>query len=246
MQSTTSLYQTIYAGLHHQQPKMEVYTSDGQTLVGTFGTNRLISLETKRGLFNKDDFCIGCCIAGEIDVEFYPCDENWDVVTIPRMAMLKVFVRLVSDDGTQQSEWLPKGVFFVDTRKTDKASGVMTIHGFDAMLKTENQYPGDAVGVTYPCDDSDMVDLIAAAIGVSVDSRTYDVITDDYQIGLPLGYSMREVLSAIAIPYCANFCISDEGKLLAVGAVVTPPTHGLLMDNVSGLPINIGGVNIIV
>jgi hypothetical protein len=36
---------------------------------------------------------------------------------------------------TQYSEWLPKGTFYIDTRKLDPESGVLSIHAFDAMLK---------------------------------------------------------------------------------------------------------------
>ena len=42
--------------------------------------------------------------------------------------------------GTEYSEWIPKGVFYIDTRKLDTESGVLTLHGYDAMLKSEIEF----------------------------------------------------------------------------------------------------------
>ena len=254
MQTTTALYKSIYSSPHHVETKLDIYSSDGETEVGSVRSNNIIEAKTSRSLFETNDFSIGCCVAGEIDIKFFPIFVSIDSVysvreftaTIPRMAMLKLYFRLVSvDDSSVVSEWLPKGVYFVDSRQTEKSSGAITLHGFDAMLKTEDLYT-DSSNTEYPISDINMVSHIATAIGVEVDSRTSDVITGEYNVGLPIGYSMREVLSGIAIPYCANFCISDEGKLLTVSAIVVEPENGILMDNVSGLAIEIGGVHIIV
>lgn len=245
MRETSALYKSILSSPHRKEAKIEVYDSTGETLVATFGENRLISLSTERSLFSKDTFCIGSCACGEIDVEFFPLDDNDEQVTIPRMAMIKPFYRLASvEDETVVSEWIQKGVFFTDTRSINKVNGAIKIHGFDAMLKAENNYPSDDAN-NYPlANDAALVDIIANAMGVQVDSRTYDIITGDHQIGLPLGYSQREVLSGIAAMHFANFCISDEGKLLAVG-IVTGETVTAFGDE-DGNVILIGGVGIVV
>lgn len=117
------------------------------------------------------------------------------------------------------SGWLPQGVFYIDTREqTDYeiTTPVLTIHGYDAMLKAEALYPVDDPG-NYPMVDTDVVDLIAETMGVEVDDRTYEIMTEGYEINLPATYSMREVLSNIASMYAGNFCITPLGKLRLVG-----------------------------
>lgn len=115
------------------------------------------------------------------------------------------------------SEWLPQGVYFVDTREVthnDDGLDILTIHGYDAMLKAENDYP--STNHVWPYKDILVVNEIAQAIGVSVDSRVANFMTIGYMINLPAGYSMRETLEQIASAYAGNFCISPEGKLVFV------------------------------
>lgn len=246
MQNTSNLYRRIQSGEHHKEVKLSVYTTDGNTLVGEFDMSRIISMTTDRNVLPDDQNLVGNCISGQIDVRFLPTDSNGNVVAIPRMARLVPFVRLVNDyDVSDYSEWLQKGVYFVDMRETSANSRAISITGYDAMLKSEADYPSDSES-NYPAADRVLVNKIAQAMGVSVDERTWDIITGDYNIGLPLGYSQREVLSAIAGSYAANFIITDTGKLLAIGIADLPAATRYLIDNVSGMPITFGGVRILV
>ena len=54
------------------------------------------------------------------------------------MAEIRSYFRVVND--TQQSEWISKGVYFVDTREADTTTGLLTLHAYDAMLKGEQAY----------------------------------------------------------------------------------------------------------
>ena len=115
----------------------------------------------------------------------------------------------------KQSEWLPKGTFYIDTREhIDGASPTLRIHGYDAMAKAEADYPN--TNHAWPYLDTSVVTEIAQTIGVTVDSRTWDFLTASYMIDLPVSYTMRETLEHIASTYCGNFVISAEGKLLFV------------------------------
>lgn len=123
------------------------------------------------------------------------------------------------------SEWLPQGVFFVDTReRTVSGTGedVLELHGYDAMLKAEQDYPD--TNHTWPYLDISVVNEIAQTMGVEVDSRVAGFITAGYMVNLPTGYSMREVLGNIAAAYAGSFIMSPEGKLMFV------PVYGLDPD----------------
>ena len=137
-------------------------------------------------------------------------------------------------DATEfvQSEWIQQGVYYIDTREiTQNEDGldVLTIHGFDAMLKAEQDYAGDAVGGDY---DTAYVSEIAAQMGVSVDPRTWDIMQGGHIITMPLGYSCREILGFIAGLYVGSFIISDEGKLRLVSLLTLPPETNLLIDEI--------------
>lgn len=139
----------------------------------------------------------------------------------------------VDSEEYGESEWLPQGVFFVDTRETSQNENgldVLNIHGFDAMLKTEQQYASNTVvGDDY---DTKFVTAIANAIGVSVDERTWEIMGVGTVIPFPVGYTMREILGFIASTYVGCFIITDTGELRLVSLNGLPAETNLLIDTV--------------
>lgn len=246
MQTTSALYKDIISTPDHWYEVSAVIGEPGRLItekadVIRFGNNvailvaasaadggyreeRLCGMKTYQQVFS-DTPAIGNAISAEIDVSLLdPAGE------IPRRAMIKPYVR--ATDGTRYSEWLQKGVYFIDTRQQTANTNdlvVMTIHGYDAMLMTEMDYPSDSQH-DYPLLDITMVEHIANAIGVSVDSRTYEIMTEGYMFPLPAGYSSREVLGMIAASYGGNFVMSDIGELRLVMLNELPPETGLLID----------------
>ena len=145
------------------------------------------------------------------------------------------------------SEWIPQGVFFIDTREiTANVDGVptITLHGFDAMLKAEQEYASNDIVGDAP--DTSVVQAIADKIGVEVDARTWDIMRG-YIIPFPVGYTMREILGYIAASYAGFFVINELGKLMLVSLLGLPVKniHALLGDE-NGDAILFGGVGIIV
>ena len=151
-------------------------------------------------------------------------------------------------DGEEyvESEWLPQGVFYIDTREvTANQDGldVLTIHGYDAMLKTEQEYASnDVVGDNY---DTAYVRAIANAIGIEVDDRTWELMGTGYIVPIPLGYTMREILGFIAASYVGCFIMTDEGKLRLVSMTDLPAETNLLIDSVGDV-ILVGGDSILI
>jgi hypothetical protein len=126
---------------------------------------------------------------------------------------------IMTDDGyylaskiAQTSEWLPIGIYWIDTRETDKASNVMKITAYDAMLKADHDYT-DNTG-TYPMAMSSAVAYICAQLGWTQDSRNS---VAGYTIDNPTGiYTMREVLQYIAAASGGNWIITESGALRLV------------------------------
>ena len=205
-----------------------------------YGEDQIVrkSLMVYGGLYST--FGIGNCCARQIEFEIYPQG------TIPRQAQIDVYVRLVL--GEQVSEWIPKGVFFFSTRKTDRVTGVLSVHGYDAMLKAEETWLDSSYDAkTWPMPAATAVADIAARMGVAVDSRT--VLDAAFPVQYPVDdkgdMTMREALGRIAVANAGNWTITDEGKLLLVGLNSMPAeTHYLITE--TGSAITFGGVRILV
>lgn len=241
MYTVSNLWNTLIAGNKHWF----------ETRVSINGVyyykDKLISLSIKNTMFSGEQPGVGGCLSAELDLEMLDPSAS-----IPRMATVNPFVRVCA--GNQTSEWIPQGKFFIDTRETTKNDDglpVLTIHAFDAMLKAEGDFPGTTQ--SYPRSDINVVKEIAKAMGLQpnitgtagIDSRTVSLMNKNYQIGLPVGYSMREVLSYIASMYAANWVMGYDGKLLLIPINGIPPETNYLVTN-SSEAITFGGDRILV
>lgn len=176
----------------------------------------IASLKITGGLFSENRFSFGGRFARSIDIELYPSPY----ATPPRMASIRVYVRVVND--TKTSTWVTIGEFFIDTRETNDL-GLMHITGYDAMLKAEKLYidPGD-VG-QWPKKMIDVAEDIASKMGVILNTSSLR----DYDVQLPTGYTMREVLSFIAAANAGNWIINPSGYLELIEAGITPASQSI-------------------
>lgn len=247
MQETSSLYKDIISQTNHWFETSLVIGENGRLvdenadyitfggsaiLVDTGGPDSgfdesvLISLSTSHSLFNKSTPVVGSAVSGEIDIEMIA-----PAADLPKMARLALFVR--ATDGVRRSEWIPKGVYYIDTRyvtHNDNGVDVLTIHGYDSMLMFEQDYPSDNKH-SYPLLDQTMVKFIASSIDITVDTRTIERMNKGYKFPLPVGYSSREVLAFIAASYGGNFIISDENQLLLVRLGDLPRETNYMIDS---------------
>lgn len=166
---------------------------------------------------------LGKCVSAEVDIEMLIPDMK-----IPRMAAIRVFNRIFNN--TLTSDWLNQGTFYIDTRSYDNTiEGVRTLrlHGYDAMLMTEQAYVWNlAAGAT----DIDVVHDIAAQLQFSVDPRTDDIMTKGYTINSEqVGqYSMREILGYLAAAYAGSFIMTPNNELRLVQLTTVPPETNYL------------------
>lgn len=242
MQTTSYLYNTIVSGTHWFETKVEVNSV-------SYDESVLISVSSVYRVFSEDQPVVGGCLAAELDVEMIA-----PTAVIPRMANVCPYVR--AKNGTQTSEWLPQGVFYIDTRETthNDSVDVLTLHCYDAMLKAEADYPSTTI--SYPAKDYKIVQIIATAMGLQssitehtgIDARTKTLMNNGsgkYNIALPVGYSMREVLSYIAAMYAGNWILTYEGKLRLVTLTELPDETYYLIDSAFEA-ITFGGDRILV
>lgn len=206
---------------------------------GGYDETLLISMSTSASAFSEESPAVGQCVSSEIDVKMLkPFGE------IPPMARMVPYVRLT--DGVRYSEWIQKGVFYIDTReKVEDGSSIekIKIHGYDDMLKAEQDYPASVL--SWPAKDIDVVREIAAFLGVAIDARTIPIMNRGYTIQYPAGYSCRDTLGYIAAMYAGCFVMSDLGELRLITIHGIPKESRYLIE-ATGAAITFGGDRILV
>ena len=211
-----------------------------------FREDKLSSVKNNQEFFSDGCPGVGSAVSGYVDIQMVA------PYNIPKKARISLYCRAAN--GTEVSEWIQQGVYFIDTREqthTGRGYDVLKIKGYDAMLLAEITYPSDNQH-DYPLLDKTMVQIIADNMkidadgrGIQVDPRTWDIMTAGYKFPLPVGYSMREVLCMIAAAYAGNFIISPTGELRLVSMFDLPPeTRHLITDD--GYKITFGGDYILV
>ena len=233
MQTTSALHDAILRDdRHHKEHKVIIAGA-------TYGQPDILSLRTAGGAFLEPD--IGGCASRQIDLTI-----RAPAGTIPKRAKIQVFTRLVLED--RAAEWLPKGVFFISTRKTDKVTGSLTIHGYDAMRRAGDVWlTEDYVFDNWPMSQREAVEDIAYRMGVEVDPRTQlsGRFPVDYPVDENGDLTMEDVLEGIAVSEAGNWVMSDAGKLLLLRFGDVPPETNYLVTEF-GDAITIGGVRILV
>lgn len=206
MQTVNATYNSIVSGRYIVEYKIQI-GNDTYTQSDIFGSPVI-----SQALFDK--FSVGNAVAGEFKVTLKPKG------TIPTMALLEVFARVKNTSLT--SDWIPKGKYYIDTRKLDH-NGYLSLECYDAMLKGE--YAFMISGTWTSTTALATVNMITSDMGISVENNTLSVLTNSPKnvnfvpnIGED-GTTGREMLTYIAAMYGGNFIIDEEGNLKLIQLV---------------------------
>lgn len=157
MQTVSSTYTSILANGGWHECKLDINGT-------AYDMEKIVSMQTSAALWDGAA-SVGNTIAGTIDVSLIASSN-----AVPTMAELRPYVRAVND--SQQSEWLPKGVYYIDTREYDKETGILYLSGMDAMLKGEQDYMQYGDQGYWPRTDIAILYEISSRLGL--DSYTYE------------------------------------------------------------------------
>lgn len=234
MQEVSARYLELLALPHEVESRLLI---DGTA----YTTPKLVKdgLQTVGALFSDTTPTVSGAVAGEISVQLLGVASS----SVARMAELRPQVRLVGDSG-DPSEWIAQGVYNVDKRSYNKQTGVLTLHGYDKMLATEQWYTGDSDAST----DITIVNRICTQVGITLDSETatfFSTQGKSYVIAAPTDYTCRELLQTIAGCYGGNWMMTAVGKLRLVLLDSIPAETNYLVDGV-GNAITFGGDRILV
>lgn len=201
MHQTSELYKEIVADRFHKvECKLLI---DGVE----YGENALVSVETENNLFAEEAPSCGNAVSGTITAKLRTPNT-----VIRTKAKIELFARVTSGDLV--SEWIQKGVYFLDTREKQKAKNgedtIIVLDGFDAMLFGEQDYTPSG---NWPKSDAEVVGDMCWLLGVECAWHP----DRNFSISEPVGYSVREILGYIAAMYGGSVTINDSGKLQFIG-----------------------------
>ncbi len=196
MHQVSDLYKQILRLPHRVENRLEIY---GQV----YTRAQIISLDTTRQIFKEEVPSVGNTPAGMITVSMLTPPEEF-----PIQEKMLLSSRIVS--GDLKSEWVPKGTFYIDTRRPAQLSTGENVEielvGYDRMLMAEKDY---SPAGQWPRTDTDVLAELCQLIGVECD----EVLDKGYQISEPYEYTCRELLGYIGAMYGGNWVIDDFGKL---------------------------------
>lgn len=180
--------------------------------------------------------------------------------TIPKSAQVQIKMRLT--DGTQTSEWLPAGTFYVSHRTRDAVTGLITLECYDALLKanadavfvaalvtadgtpimTSGGEPLCYAATALPISMQAAAQYIAEEIGVTIDPSTTLKTGADYIIqAVENGLTIHDMLAKIAAANGGNWIMTPYNTLKLV-PVVSSAGAAEATENVVDVGGIIGGI----
>ena len=239
MLNVSATYTSILSGPHWSETALVMTDTNGNT--HSVYERSLFSVTITDGVC-ENGFAIGNAVSAEVDIEMVE-PTAWTPKT---MGKIGVWYRLCNE--TQKSEWVSKGVFWIDTREKTKSMGdenVLRIHGYDIMMRAEQAYPAVNWNTR---SDYNVVKDICVYLNVNLDQETdtfFRTTRAGYTLPTPYNYTIREVLRSIATANAGNFVISEAGRLRLVRMNALPAeTYYLITPNTDQI-ITIGGNRIV-
>lgn len=219
MQTTSDIYKEILARDDYIVRRKAVV--DGVEYTDEAG---LVSVSKQHRLYVGNGPGVGGTAAAAYELVLHT--DN----VLPRLSRIELFVSLAG--GAEQSEWIPVGTGFSDTRKRDKIRGEWHVTGFDALLLAEQLYlPTGSEPGEWPRVCTSVVADICQRIGLTLDPRT---ALKEYEVGFPGELTMRSILGEIAAMHMGNWTVTNAGMLYLVPLVPVGETQDL-SDHMSSL-----------
>ena len=243
MHSTSTLYDTIKSGLYTDRVILEIETvTNGTTEYVELDESKIYSLKTSGSVFPERQPSIGNFCARELDAVFIPPANR----TIPKRARIRIFTYL--DNGTQQSERIPKGVYWIDTREYTFGKTKMMVHGYDAAVKFDADIA--ETDFEWPVSPTTLILNLAQSVGVSVSGKSREALDAMVSIIYRVPFTIctkREMIKYLAAAVGYNAYIDDLGRLSFIPLRIDTAVKTVVyLADENGNPITIGGDRIIV
>lgn len=191
MYSVSSLFQNLIK-LPNREFDVKAIVNDVE-----YGADSVVEFSIDEAIVEGDNFAIGSAIPTRLDINFKSAD------VFPINAEIKPFIRL---KGDTDSEWLPMGVFYVDSRKFE--NDVWKFTCYDKLIQANQPWQ---TSLMLPASMKDVIGEICEVLGVELCT---DTVIKHYEVPLMThDFTMRQVIGYIAACHAANARINKDGEL---------------------------------
>ena len=184
---------------------------------------------------------------GDIVYEFY--DEAYRKLTFdtPPTGDLLTWLQSNATKQPNDTAWIPKGTFWINTREEDPLMNTVTLHCVDAMMFGEQDFIPEDSDLP-PWNDETMrtvanmcvqkINASTTGVNVVFDNPNDIQNTAPYILNAPpVGYTVRQILSGIAAAHGGNFIITPQNHLRFIPLIPTD-TEVDIQTNVSNFTLS--------
>lgn len=156
--------------------------------------NSIVELEIEDSIISEEEFELGGCITSRMNLTLKTDD------LIPNNAEMKVYMRYVL--GAESSEWLPLGVFYIDSRSYQNKMWKFVC--FDKLIVSQKYYDSALV---FPNTMHQVLIELCYNLGITISSGLLESINLTYMINSKPDYGIRTYRDMI------RFIASAHGKV---------------------------------
>lgn len=167
----------------------------------TFDKNSIIEFDIEDSIINSDEFALGTIVSSRLDITLRTSSQ------VPTNAKIQPYIKMNGAQG--ETEWVPLGVFYVDSRKHENE--VWKYVCFDRLILAQKEYKSNLV---YPIEAQTVFNEICSEIFLNVPIDSSTTINITYKIKTkPEGCTIRDVLGFLACMCGSCVKMTKEGKL---------------------------------
>ena len=184
---------------------------------------------------------------GDIVYEFYNDAYRKLTFDTPPTGDLLTWLQSNATKQPNDTAWIPKGTFWINTREEDPLMNTVTLHCVDAMMFGEQDFiPEDS---DLPLWNDETMRTVANMCVQKINASTtgVNVVFDNpndiqnaapYILNAPpVGYTVRQILSGIAAAHGGNFIITPQNHLRFIPLIPTD-TEVDIQTNVSNFTLS--------
>ena len=221
------------------------FTSDGQkfTSIGAaYDAGSFVILRYDNGEVAGYDTA-----GGDVVYEFY--DDAYRKLTFdtPPTGDLLTWLQSNATKQPNDTAWIPKGTFWINTREEDPLMNTVTLHCVDAMMFGEQDFIPEDSNLPLWNDETmrtvanmcvQKINASTTGVNVVFDNPNDIQNTAPYILNAPpVGYTVRQILSGIAAAHGGNFIITPQNHLRFIPLIPTD-TEVDIQTNVSNFTLS--------
>ena len=184
---------------------------------------------------------------GDIVYEFYNDAYRKLTFDTPPTGDLLTWLQSNATKQPNDTAWIPKGTFWINTREEDPLMNTVTLHCVDAMMFGEQDFIPEDSDLP-PWNDETMrtvanmcvqkINASTTGVNVVFDNPNDIQNTAPYILNAPpVGYTVRQILSGIAAAHGGNFIITPQNHLRFIPLIPTD-TEVDIQTNVSNFTLS--------